>query len=209
MADVPFWTTDTKDKDEFQDFTARSTWDVVVFNGGTLPGIATVSVTSAMKVDEKKGAGKNGATPTFHGRVPAKFDVSLVIWTDDQLSDLQDQMLTWWPRDADKNQPKPRDIYHPNLAFLGIKSAYPVQVTGLDPGPTSKARTVRIHMQEFRKGKGKGKPVTPVASVPNRIAPSRLGGQSPLLLAPGDGSVLADNATPPKPSKKKSFTDPR
>jgi hypothetical protein len=211
----PFWAVDLGEQrkdglliDQYHDWLEwAGPWDLVVFNGKPMPGLATVTPSSAMKVDEKKGAGNNGATPTFHGRTPAEFEVKLVLWTAAQLEELETQMSVWWPKEPDRKEPTPHDIYHPNLALLGIKSAFPVKMSGLTTGPVSKAMTISIGFREFRKPKpgAKKKPITPPASVPNNNMPERLKGVG----TNADGTVMRGNDTPVKPSQNMSFWEPR
>lgn len=209
MADVPFWlVATTVDKEEEATYAPAGEWDKLVIKGRPVPGLAQVDASAALKVDQKKGAGKNGATPTFHGRNPAKIDVQIVIWTEPQLSALLDQLADYWPSEPDKKSPKPWDMYHPNLALLGIKSAYIVGVSSLKRGPVAQSKMMTWTLQEFRKGSGAGKSasITPASSVANVIAPGRL--QQSFPLQAGDGTVLADPA-PTKPSQDKTFTNPR
>lgn len=71
-------------------------WEKVGFgpeqNPPTLPGIATVTVTRARKIDDRSGPGRNGARLIDRGAEAAKVRIRLRVWTDEQLDQLADRM---------------------------------------------------------------------------------------------------------------------
>jgi hypothetical protein len=193
MAKVPFWL------DEFlaeNDLSPPGAWDRITIAGKKLPGLAIVNADSQFKVDPKKSPGKSGATPTFHGRRPADIDIQVIIWTEDQLDELTEQLVVLWPAEPDRKKPQPVDVYHPSLALLGIKSMYLTQVSGLKPGPVSKSMSMSMKAHEYRRGGKKSESLTPDGSAPpNVIAPARL--------------QQSANAPQALPSTDTSFTNPR
>jgi hypothetical protein len=168
MADLPFWTYDGDlDKGAAFPINIPGEWDTLILKGAAMPGLAQVDVEQDLKLDSKRSAGKSGATPTFHGRDPAKFTIQIVIWTKSQLDDLQQRLLEIWPPDIEKKAPSSFDMYHPNLSLLGIKGGIIRKITGLKPGPVSGARTMTLTCEEYRKGSNKKTTKTFTGSVPN------------------------------------------
>lgn len=214
MADLPFWTYDGDlDKAADSPIVVPGEWDSLILHGAAMPGLATVDVEQDLKVDSKRAPGRSGASPTFHGRDPAKFTIQIIVWTKSQLDDLQQRLLDIWPPDIEKKAPQSWDMEHPNLALLGIKGGIIRRITGLKPGPVSGARTMTLTCEEYRKGSAKKVTKTFKGSVPNVIAPKRLNA-GPASLSPDQagqtaGTVLRDNDPQPSPSSDPSFTNPR
>jgi hypothetical protein len=65
-------------------------WETFKVAEITLPGIAKVEGRGrAARIDRKSAPGSNGATLTHNGVEPAEIDVTLLIWTEAQLTELQ------------------------------------------------------------------------------------------------------------------------
>jgi len=60
-------------------------WDAVYLSGNALPGLARVSATHGRKLDTKSAPGANGARIVDKGYQPAKVDITLKLWTKEQL----------------------------------------------------------------------------------------------------------------------------
>lgn len=60
-------------------------WDTVLLGGDPLPGIARVTATHGRKLDSKSAPGSNGARIIDKGFQPAKVDITLKLWTKEQL----------------------------------------------------------------------------------------------------------------------------
>lgn len=59
-------------------------WDTVFLDGAALPGIARVSASHGRKLDVKSAPGMNGARIVDKGYEPAKVEITLKLWTDEQ-----------------------------------------------------------------------------------------------------------------------------
>lgn len=215
MASVPFWGQETRDEEQESSLDLPGDWDTLVWGGQVMPGLATVELTQAMKVQHNKARGKHGGTPIFQGREPAKnIDIRIVIWTAAQLRTFQERLAVLWPNEPGKKEPTPFDIVHPNTTLLGIKSAFPVEVSGLKDGPVHGAKTCTIKAQEFRLGdkkKNATKRAKSSKGVDNVIAPERLQKPKP---GPAGQSASPSAYTPANqnfstPSGDANFTAPR
>lgn len=60
-------------------------WDTVYLANVALPGLARVTATHGRKLDSKSPAGSDGATITDKGFKPATVEITLRIWTKEQL----------------------------------------------------------------------------------------------------------------------------
>lgn len=60
-------------------------WDTLYLGGSPLPGLASVSATHGRKLDAKSAPGTNGARIVDKGYQPAKVDITLKLWTKEQL----------------------------------------------------------------------------------------------------------------------------
>lgn len=214
MANLPFWGPATEDEHAESLIALPGDWDTLIWGGGEAwPGLAQVKLSQAMKIDAKKAKGKNGGTPTFHGREPAKnIDIRVVVWTAKQFEKLQERLAFVWPKNPDKKAPAHHDITHPNCALLGVKSAFPTEVSGLEDGPVPFAKTISIKAQEFRLGDGKdhSKTVKGSTGPDNVLLPKRLRKPKP---GPA-GQTTSTPSTPANqnqslPSQDASFTAPR
>lgn len=101
-----------------------SPWDVVIIGDVTLPGISTVTATPSKRLDQKKAAGRDGATPTFVGITPSQVDVHTKVWTAKQWNALQQAIGYLWPTsEGAKKQDtynQSMEISHPALTALRI-----------------------------------------------------------------------------------------
>lgn len=71
MSRVPWW------------YDAPEVWDTLVLAGTPMPGIATVEVQRARKVDVKGARGTDGAEYTLTGYEPATVSIELTMWDKD------------------------------------------------------------------------------------------------------------------------------
>ncbi len=112
------------------------------------PGICNVSVRRGRGIDRKKSAGSDGERLTFKGINNADIEISITIWTPDQLARLQDLWRILQPP-LGKGDPQAFDVKHPQLQFLGVKSAVFVDCSGLEQGSTNKTRVFTIKAVEY------------------------------------------------------------
>lgn len=150
---------------------SKNAWDFVTIAGNLkTPGICEVSAPKARDVDKKKPVGANGARTTIHGIDPATVEISITIWTPEQLKQLQNLLPQIFPQSNKRppgvstTEPWPPafDVQHPILKAQGIKSLI---FTAVEP-PTSNGRTrvFKIKAVEFlppSKTKATATPVKP------------------------------------------------
>jgi hypothetical protein len=67
----------------------QNAWDYVIIGDSQTPGLATVNSRKVLAVDRKKPATKSGQRNTTHGTESAEAEISIMIWTPDQLQQLQ------------------------------------------------------------------------------------------------------------------------
>lgn len=115
---------------------ARNPWDYVYIGLPTTgqpftPGIARVRVTKFRDVDKKKSAGSDGARVTIHGVEPAEVEIELMIWTPEQLRQLNNIWPTLFPA-AYKGSPPAFQVQHPafTAGLHAIKSLQFVKMEG-------------------------------------------------------------------------------
>ena len=148
---VPFWGDDP------------GTWDSVEIAGVELPGLAEVDGDVEMRVDLKETPGAKGAKHTLLGWKPSQVTITLRIWTAEQLAlwvSIAKQLRPLVAKGG-TNQPKPVDIYHPNLEIFGIYQVTITKIGFLRPEGSAAqgVRTVTMQGLEFRYDAGT--PTTP------------------------------------------------
>lgn len=191
-----------------------SPWDVVSIGDVTLPGISTVTATPSKRLDQKKAAGRDGATPTFVGITPSQVDVHTKVWTAPQWKALQLAIAKLWPTSEGAKQQatynEAMEIIHPALTALRINTVVIQSCTA----PSIAERgfiSVTFRCVQFMPPTAKS--ATKTAA---NVAPAPGGAQGPdvnpaFVLAPvGGGTVLArsENAPQPLPSDDLDFTGP-
>lgn len=126
----------------------RGAWDVLVLDGTPLPGKATVHARAGRKIDVRESPAANGSGLSYLGYQPASIDVTLVLWTDEQL----DQFAKWLPAvqpRASQGAPRAVSVYHPALQLLGIESVF-VQEIGAPELDDDGRATVQMRFIERR-----------------------------------------------------------
>lgn len=118
MPSAPFWET------------SPDSWDQIAIAGTTLPGMVIVSGQGiARKIDVKSSPNRDGARIRDRGYDPAKFDVEVIVWTEQQFSDLLPTLEGLQPKRRGGER-QPVDVSHPALSMLGIRSMY-VEAVGM------------------------------------------------------------------------------
>lgn len=107
-------------------------WDTVVLGDEQLPGIARVRATHGRKLDAKSAAGSNGARIVDKGYEAAKVEITLKIWTKEQLE-------TWFriaPTLTYRREPPARPYVRPTLgeATVTTNVLLGVAVRGAEQG---------------------------------------------------------------------------
>ncbi len=133
---------------------SKNPWDYVTIefpNSGVpnqTPGLCTVSVRRGRKVDRKKSSGSDGETLTFTGISNADIEISITIWTPEQLDILIDLWKVIQPPPG-KGVPQAFDIKHPQFLINQVKSCVFVDSIGLENGSVSKTKTFVIKAVEY------------------------------------------------------------
>jgi hypothetical protein len=143
-------------------YAAPSLWDQIQIGGLTWGGFTTDNpvrcgggieirgATRFYKIDQKDGAGLDGATQTYRGQKPKPFDLIFSWWTD-----LQDAWWVTFSTQFNYSASKPGlpppvfQVYHPKLARLNIDSILVEEVGGTDVHPDSKLATARVRVRQF------------------------------------------------------------
>lgn len=144
---VPFWDTPPLSLDPSEE--NFSPWDTISFGGQPFPGMARVKSKKSKRVDVKLSKGQSGATYTFVGWKPAEVEVTLTVWTQDQLNQLQNLLPTILPKPGTLGTNTPVDIYYPSLALIGIRSVLIFDVEALEPGNPKGSWSMKVKAQEW------------------------------------------------------------
>lgn len=115
------------------------------------------------KWDRKNPAGAQGATSTYRGwdlstGIKGKF----LLWTEAQIDEFFEVYLPLLQYDANKQEPKPVDVFHPALAQNGIKAIQVDEVgTLVDEGSGKQLWSVTVEFSEFSPAPKKNATATP------------------------------------------------
>lgn len=150
-----------------------SEWDIVYLGGEILPGIATVTVTTAGDIDERKSAGARLSTPIDKGEKCAKVNISLVVMPS--MYDRLRQVIAPILRPQTKTGARePMAIQHPLCELWGIGVVMVESAT--TPNPESGGTmTVQLQCIEWtpapKPAKNKGKVKGPPTFYQNTLQP--------------------------------------
>lgn len=154
MGKVAFWSLNGRNDAGvyMRDVQDLSPWNVVKIAGTPLPGRAAVRGSLGNKVDRKKVPGQDGDTMTHLGYEPAKVEVTLVLWSEDQLRAFEKIVPILRPRKLPGNQePKPVTVYHPALEIYGIRALFLMELGLPEPGQAAGTYEVKIQFAEYFK----------------------------------------------------------
>lgn len=142
------------------------------YNKATIAGIDTSAIATPPMVvvvtntdrkyswDVKKSAGSQGQTITYRGWDLAKPKIKFVMWTIEQQRAFYNQIVPVLSYDAEKQAPKPFDIYHPLLFACEIYWLVTESIGALvDEG--NQLWTVTVETLEYRQAKAKNATSTP------------------------------------------------
>lgn len=133
-----------------------SEWDVVYLGGEILPGIASVTVTTAGDIDERKSPGVRLSTPVDKGEKAAKVLISLTVLPSmyDRLREVIAPILRPQSKTGAR---QPMEIEHPLCELWGIGVVIVESVT--TPNPSSGGTmAVRINCVEWNPAPAAAKP---------------------------------------------------
>jgi hypothetical protein len=123
-------------------------WDRMTILGVDVPGIVQVSGAIARKLDVKKAAGSDGAKVAHLGAEPARFEITVMLWTASQL-EVWDT-IAWGLRNANQGGvPAAVDVSHPALSMSGITKAIAERI-GFPQRRDHGVFEVRVTMVESR-----------------------------------------------------------
>lgn len=126
--------------------------------------------------DQKKTAGSQGQTITYRGWGLAKPKLQFKFWTVQQILNFWTQLVPLMYYDADKQAPKPYDVYHPKLLASEILWLVTEQIGELeDVG--NQLWSVTVETLEYRQAKANNATTTPEQSNNNNGA----GGTKPTV----------------------------
>lgn len=139
-----------------------SEWDVVYLGGEILPGFASVTVTTAGDIDERKSAGVRLSTPIDKGEKAAKVNITLTVLP--AMYDRLRQVIAPILRPQTKSGARsPLSIQHPLCELWGISVVLVESAT--TPNPTSGGTmTVQIQCIEWSPAPKQAKPKTTVTA---------------------------------------------
>jgi hypothetical protein len=115
MPNFPFLPNSGDSALEFFNPADGSLWDVAFLDGQQVPGIVTCVPKTARKVDVANGPGLDSATIRFQGMDPGVFSLVIVVWTEQQQTQLEALLA--------KVAPRPGRITYANSAYTNTSVA--------------------------------------------------------------------------------------
>jgi len=149
-----------------------SNYDIITIAGITTTTEANgkVEVTGAerkFKWDVKASSGSQGQTITYRGWDLAKPKIKFSFWTDEQIRAFYESIQAPIYYDAEKEAPKPWDVYHPKLFASQIYWLVTDSIGDLiDEG--GQLWTITVETLEYRQAKAKNATSTPQTSNSNQ-----------------------------------------
>jgi len=149
-----------------------SNYDIITIAGITTTTEANgkVEVTNAERKfewDQKKSAGSQGQTITYRGWGLAKPKIKFSFWRDEQIRAFYEQIQSAIYYDAEKEAPKPWDVYHPKTFASQIYWLVTESIGDLiDEG--GQLWTITVETLEYRQAKAKNATSTPQQSNSNQ-----------------------------------------
>lgn len=152
-------------------------WNVVYLNGDPLPGICSLKAESELQIEQKKGAGHDGARLTLHGYLPGPIVITITIWTSDQWREYLAMIPMFW-RPPTKNDSSVKDtaarlgmsereanlyqaavtIAHPSLQGTGISAVIVRGISIPEDGPAPQSKVVRLRCVQYLPPSAKSAP---------------------------------------------------
>lgn len=128
-------------------------WNVLQINGGDVPGIVKVEASIGRKIEEKKGRGADGGRLIDKGLELAKIKITVTFWTTDHWTSMEDLIEKLSARDqlARRNAV---ELFHPELAVLGLKKAVLKSMSTPKPSSIPGAREIVFDFIEYNPPSG-------------------------------------------------------
>lgn len=164
-------------------------WDRVKLGAYKLPGVCSVSVKPARRVDKQTKNGGDGSVKIFKGLDDAKVDIEITIWTPEQYEELHRITGLIWPGAGKDTKHEGKrtsagtktqlalDITHPECERYGIASVVILSMTSLVPG--SVVGTKKMTMACEQHGKESKKNVTKKVMGSNSSANAKIDSRLP------------------------------
>lgn len=125
-------------------------WDALYITGHLAPGIVEdIDIGRAYKVDEKGGAGVNGATLTVQGLQLATVTIRLKLWTRRHVLMADQLVYSIFLRPKLNKTVKPFDFGHPLLETHGLRSLLVVDVQGPTKPNADGFQFLTLKLREF------------------------------------------------------------
>lgn len=141
----------------FWDETKGACWDRLVLDGEALPGVWSVEGECEFELDKKKSKGKDGASVSNQGYVPAEIVLHGEIHNRKEWSEMQPVLRALHPRKKGGSK-NPIKVEHPALAVMGIDTVF---MRSIKPPEISDGKlTLRIGVVEWIRPVVKKKPAT-------------------------------------------------
>lgn len=161
----------------------KGAWDSVKIGSLQTPGTCDVTVSKSRDVDKKKAAGSDGARITIHGIDPGSGEITLTIWTPEQLKTLRSVWEQIFPSSnkrpkgvaASSPWPPAFDVAHPIFRTHSIKSVVFTGGEGPKTGSVRGTRIFTIRWQEYLAPSKKKVTHSPVASKGSTLDPAQKG----------------------------------
>lgn len=173
--------------------------DTAWIGGRQLPGICEVKAAPKLKLDRKKITGANFNRNTTHGVDLGDVQVRVRMWKPSQKRIWDGLMAIYWPQGALRGRSEAYDIYHPDLALVGIKSVIIISPPTSEPGRSSGERVYSLHCVAFDVDRKK---------TTNTPKGSKVKPPSVVTQFQGQGVITPTPQTVTKPSASRAVTGP-
>lgn len=144
------------DKDLRKDLSEQSAdgaWDKlrIAANNEFAPGVVTVHASREAKYEHVHSPGQDGGTLNYLGWKACDVRMTLTIWTEAHLRDLESLLKFIGP--VGSAPPRPIAVEHPALSLLGIKSVFFTRIGALKPGKVKGTMEMDLHASELKPGR--------------------------------------------------------
>lgn len=137
---------------QFYDLALGSAWDVCFLAAQRVPGLVKVTCSTQRKVDAANGPGLDSAQLRFQGLDPADVGIEIVVWTDEQLTDLDLLLATVAPKKT-KKPPQAFLIAHPVTDAAGVTAVIVEKIDWPKDGPAPQSKVVTLGCKQWLKPK--------------------------------------------------------
>jgi hypothetical protein len=148
-------------------------WDALYISGVVAPGMVDdIDVSRGYKIDEKGGAGVNGATLTVQGLQLANVSIKLKLWTRNHLLKIDQLIYSIFLKPKQTKLVRPFDFTHPTLTMHGLRSLLVLDVLGPGKPDHDGFQFVTLKCKEF--APPPAKPAASATTTPKGTASANL-----------------------------------